>query len=275
MPAKAELPPSRRLAVLYCPGQQGTVLADLLAIEGEIRAGIGHGLDHQVAHTRLGWWREECARVGAGRPLHPLTRSLRAQLPAAARLDGLGALVDLAAWDLARATFDTRAELAGYCARWSGAIFGALAAAALPGAEPAPLLAVGRALQELELLNSLAPEARAGRLRLPLEELAAAGVAPEALQQPDWEAGLLGLVRAQHERARGALALAWGALPGTTQPPLRGPCVWSALTYRRSQRLAAALPRLPAAGEDAGPLEGLRAWRAARHAAAGRFRLTD
>ncbi|HUA88832.1 MAG TPA: squalene/phytoene synthase family protein, partial [Steroidobacteraceae bacterium] len=232
MPAKAELAPIRRLAVLYCPGRQRTVLADLLAIEGEIRAGIDHGLDHQVAHTRLGWWREECERVSEGRPLHPLTRSLRAHLPPAVRLDGLVALVDLAAWDLARATFDTRLELAGYCARWSGAIFGTLAAAAQPGADPAPVLAVGRALRELEFLNSLAREARAGLLRLPLEELAAAGVAPEALQQPAWAAGLKDLARAQHERVRGELALAWAAVPGTRQPPLRGPCVWSALTYR-------------------------------------------
>src|SRR5882724_3097231 len=142
MPATPESHSARYFALLYSPASQRLVLDALFGIEREIFESLRPGLDHHVAHSRLQWWREECERAAAGRPVHPLTRALvdavtgtgggagalssvklRAGLP---QLAGLCGLVDLAVWDLAGATFETRRELTAYCERWSAAMIGPL-----------------------------------------------------------------------------------------------------------------------------------------------------
>src|ERR1700719_2355357 len=67
---------ARYFALLYSPAPQRLVLDALFGIEREISASLRPGLDHQVAHSRLQWWREECERAALGRPVHPLTRAL-------------------------------------------------------------------------------------------------------------------------------------------------------------------------------------------------------
>src|SRR5262249_28371364 len=109
--------------------------------------------------------------------------------------------------------------------------------------------------------------------RLPLDELAAAGARPEDLSAGELPAPLAALVRERHVRARAALATAVGRLGAGEQAPLRGLLVWAALVAAASRRAAALLPRNAASGEDHAPLDGLRAWRAARRAQAGRLRL--
>ncbi len=183
MSARAEASPARALAWLYCPPAQRAVLGALLAIEAEVRAGVDAPLEHEVAHTRLNWWREECVRLADGSALHPLCRELAAGCAASDRalLAGVGGLVDLARWDLAQATFGSRRELTAYCERWSTALILPWARCAVPGIAAAHVLPVGSALKELELLRSLLPDARAGRVRLPLDELERAGLTPQAL----------------------------------------------------------------------------------------------
>src|SRR5262249_12491034 len=153
------------------------LLAALFGLEAEVGHSLRPGLDHQVAHTRLAYWREEFERTAGGRPGHPLTQALTAALdaPAAGALAGLVGLVDPARWDLASATFATRAELEAYCGRFSAALIDPLAQAALGGA-PLACRALGSTVRELELLEALAVDARAGRVRLPLDELEKAQV---------------------------------------------------------------------------------------------------
>ena len=253
---------ARHFAVLYSPPRQRPVLEALLGIENEIAASLRPGLDHQVAHTRLQWWRDECLRCSQGAPLHPLTRQL-ASLRTPQRLQSLSGLVDVSQWDLARATFGSRAELTGYCERWSAAMIVPLA----PEDEPRGLRALGAALRELEMLNELAHEARSGRLRLPLDELDGICVNPESLGRPPWPDALAQTVRSRHESLRSVLAAGCGELetnePGT---PLRGLAVWIALACRASQRAQRAIP-----GENSSPRFGSvgdawHAWVIARRA---------
>jgi len=273
MPGRPELSPTRTLAWLYCAAERG-VLATLAGIEREIGASLAPGVDHQVAHTRLAWWREECARCAAGRPLHPLTRELAAQFaPQPAPLAGLVGFVDTAVWDLAGATFETRRELDAYCARWSAALVEPLARHAAPRLAPQRAQRLGRTLRELELLLALAADARLGRLRLPLDELAAAQVPPAGLAQPPWNAALVRVVRSRHRQLRAELAAAVAALAPDAQAPLRGLLVWAALTAAHSRRAERDLPHAGAAREHL-PLDGWRAWRTARRAQANRLRLS-
>jgi 15-cis-phytoene synthase len=266
MPDRPDLSPARSLALLYSSTAQRAALAALTALECEIGASLRPGLDHQLAHTRLAWWREECARTAQGRATHPLTRELTTLFPQAGTepLAGLGGLVDMADWDLARATFATRPELTAYCERWSGALIVPLAWLATPGGAAAQAIALGAGLHEIELLLALAADARAGRLRLPLDELEAAHLAPQSLAQPPWPPPLAELLRRRHGELRAALGTALDALEPAVRPALRGLIVWATLAGAASARAEQRLPRESGPHDHHAPLDGWRAWRAAR-----------
>jgi len=274
MSARPEAHTPRFFAWLYSTRLQQPVLAALCGIEREIGTSLRPGIDHHVAHTRLQWWREECARCAAGHPLHPLTRELRIHLEqlapgsgANSALAGLSGLVDTAAWDLASATFERRQELTAYCRRWAGAMVAPLAAA------DTDLSDFGAALCELHLLGQLAGDARVGRLRIPLDELERAAVAPQALATPPWPLELAAIVRARHQASRRQLAEAVAGLSPGMQQSARGLLVWAALAWQASLRGERALPHAPAASLASAAAANWRAWRAARAAAAGRLRL--
>jgi phytoene synthase len=286
MSAKPEAHTPRFLAWLYSTPPQQRVLAALCGIEQEIAASLRPGIDHHVGHTRLEWWRAECARCAAGTPTHPLTRELRTQLEELApgprvrtALAGLSGLVDAATWDLAGATFERRAELVAYCRRWAAAMIAPLAATGAPADDSAGASAEagwtdwGAALRELELLGDLARDAQAGRLRLPLDELERAAVAPGALATPPWPLALAALLRARHQASRRELTAAVARLPAGSQHNLRGLLVWTALAWQASARAERALPHPPAASVAGAAAANWRAWRAARAASVGRFGL--
>ena len=291
MPATPDWHPTRRLASLYSPSSERAVLDALFGIESEIVASLHGGLDHSVAHIRLQWWREECERTVSGRPVHPLTRTLMAAFSggtavppganppghpqATTQLAGLSGFVDVAVWDLANAIFETRRELTAYCERWAAAMVVPAAAHATPDrTDSRHWLALGSAMHEIEMLANLASEAQSGRLRWPLDEIDRAGVAPDGLAATPWPAGLAPLVAERHEVLRCVLADSVASLDRQDQPALRGLLVWTALAWRRSVQAQRALPtaRLPERMDALA--DGWLAWRAARRAMAGNFRLT-
>jgi hypothetical protein len=110
----------------------------------------------------------------------------------------------------------------------------------------------------------LARDARAGRLRLPLDELAQVQVAPPALAQPPWPPALAQRLRERHRQLRSTLAAELGALAGGERAALRGLTVWAVLAAHYSRRAEHALPAARPSGDYQSPLDGWRAWRAAR-----------
>jgi 15-cis-phytoene synthase len=275
MSARPDLGPTRALAWLYSPHAQRPLLAALTGIEREVTASLAPALEHDVAHARLAWWREECTRAVSGQGQHPLTRQLQGLFSgdAGQALQGLRGFVDAATWDLANATFETRRELSAYCERWSAAVVEPIATFALGARGRPDVREFGRALHEAELMCALVPDARSGRVRIPLAELDAAKIAPEQLTQRPWTPQLSALVRATHQHARAELAASANALPAADQPPLRALLVWAALVSARSRRIVAALPQVMPTGDHHAPLDGWRAWRAARQADTGRYLL--
>jgi phytoene synthase len=259
------------------------VLDALFGIEREISASLRPGLDHHVAHSRLQWWREECERASVGRPVHPLTRALvDALTEGSSQLAGLCGFVDVAVWDLAGATFETRRELTAYCGRWSAAMIEPLAPASRTTADAAAAMptratnwsALGVAMREIEMLSHLAREAHYGRLRVPLDELESAKVDPGVLAKPPWPPAVAELLRARHESLRDEISRALGEVDSAQQPGLRGLLVWAALAQRSSQRTERALPnRLDLGGQFDAVADAWFAWRIARRATTGRFRL--
>jgi len=297
MPATPEAHSVRYFALLYSPASQRLVLDALFGIESEIFESLRPGLDHHVAHSRLQWWREECERTAVGRPVHPLTRTLvdavtgapssvsastsPAPSPAAPlpQLAGLCGLVDVAVWDLAGATFETRRELTAYCERWSAAMIEPLAlrkAADAPATSDTRITnwsTVGAAMREIEMLSHLAREAHYGRLRVPLDELESVKADPGVLAKPPWPPAVVELLRARHKSLRGEIAHALGEVDRAQQPGLRGLLVWAALAGRSSQRTERALPDRLRIGRFDAVADAWFAWRIARRATIGRFRL--
>jgi phytoene synthase len=265
------------------------MLQSLYSIEREIYDSLRPGIDHHVAHARLQWWREECERAADGRPVHPLTRDLVAAsaspvaLPAPRvyrRLADLTGLVDTAIWDLAGATFETRKELTAYCERWAGAMIApllAVPASADASPQSSKWRGLGAALREIEMLTELARDARSGRLRIPLDEIERAGADPATLARVPWLDTVAGLLRDRYEQLRDDLArntteLAAGDGPDA-QVACRGLLVWSALAWRTALNAARALPNPLQPTRFRGIADNWLAWRSARQATMGRFKL--
>jgi phytoene synthase len=263
----------RYFAWLYSDARLQDLLTALFGIETEIDAALQPGLEHSVAHVRMTWWAEEAQRLRDGHALHPLARALLSQWRPAAGTAGpdVSGLVETAAWDLASATFETRRELTLYCERWARSVIQLVATSGAAGLSPQLAqqfgLGVGAALCELEMLITLPDAARLGRLRLPLDELAAIGVEPACLAQPPWPAALCERLRLRHQELR-AMLLRSCALLSSPAPraALRGVLVWAVLVHQHSQRAQAALPSpWQRSGWD-GLGDALRAWRTARRA---------
>jgi phytoene synthase len=192
-------------------------------------------------------------------------------------LAGLCGIVDVAVWDLAGATFETRRELDAYCERWAAGMIEPLVAP--PPASPASATrttdwrALGAAIREVELLTDLAREAHYGRIRVPLDELERANIDTTTLAKPPWPDAVTEQLRARHESLRNNISRILIDVDREQQPALRGLLVWAALTWRSSQRTERALPeRLRPRRFDA-ISDAWFAWRIARRATIGRFRL--
>jgi phytoene/squalene synthetase len=217
------------------------------------------------------WWAEEAQRLRSGHALHPLTRALLAEQPAgSATAPDVSGLVDVATWDLASATFETRKELIAYCERWARAVMQLAAAWGAPDlpAQTAQQFGqrAGVALCELEMLVNLQHAARLGRLRLPLDELPAAGMAPEALARTPWPDALCARLRERHRELRRTLGASCELLQPAQRAALRGLLVWAALILQHSRRAEAALPHSWRHTRRNGLGDALRAWRTARRA---------
>jgi phytoene synthase len=261
----------RYFAWLYGGERMQAILKPLFGIESEINAALQPGLEHSVAHVRLTWWAEEAQRLRGGHALHPMTRGLLTQWPPASGAGpDISGLVDIATWNLAAATFESGAELAGYCDRWARALpqVAAMCAAAAPLRIAQDFgHSLGVALCELEMLVSLQYAARHGRLRMPLDELTALNVAPDTLASTPWPSALCERLRARHQQLRAALQTSCELLqlPGQ-RAALRGLLVWAALMHQHSRRAEHALPQSWQRSRWDGISDALRAWRAARRA---------
>jgi phytoene/squalene synthetase len=159
---------ARYFALLYSPASQHIVLETLFGIEREVSESLRPGIDHQVAHSRLQWWREECERAVDGHPLHPLTRSLldavkSQSATAGPLLDGLSGFVDVAVWDLAGATFESRRELTAYCERWAAAMIEPLAAVGIRAIDANAVGPQARGVATASAADAEAPAAAASR----------------------------------------------------------------------------------------------------------------
>jgi hypothetical protein len=249
-PLSPALPPApalgspRYFALLYSPASARMTLTTLLALADEISAGAGRGLDHGVAHVRLDWWRAEAERYARGEPQHPWLRARPLHDSAGDPLQ-LQLLVEAAALDLASETLGVQQGAAV-----QGAVF-ELMAMVLRAVGPAPLQAsLRRTLRDLGERARDFERFSTGRMHA-----AAAAVAANALPA-----------------TIAALRLQVTAIPGPPQQQLAPLLVWMALATRHAERRARRADGKSASALDAFA-DNIVAWKAARRAARGRFRI--
>jgi phytoene synthase len=205
-------------------GRARSALEALAAIDAELALAVRPGIEHAVAHAKLGWWRAEIDRLHAGHPEHPLTRALRA---AAGEGPDYALLHErLAAADLALAGFApaTLAELEALLYRSHGAQWQLAAEilAAAPGATAAAYgAALGKGLGLVELLAGRPPAPPPGVARPVLAARAAAllDAAEAALPASGRAAQAPGFVAAALARAMLASLARERAIAQAPRPP--------------------------------------------------------
>jgi phytoene synthase len=258
----------RYFSLLYTPEDRREAVLALYVVDSEIRES-SRIASHDVAHTRLTWWRAETDRLVNGNPQHPATRLLcdrwRGERSVFAKLHEVLAAADM---DLARMTFNNQQELRAYCARSGGALQELVASQlAAPGVldEPARATAnkLGVGIRLAEMLRDLRQDAYDGNIYLPIDVLDKHQLKHEHLRAREVEPKLKEALKNLRE-----LALMELTLPNRgAHEHLRPVFVLAALHRKLLDRIAARNYDVASSRIDLGPLQKpWTAWRAARRA---------
>jgi phytoene synthase len=254
-PLERGTPPGslRQLAVMYAPRHARTVLRALYAFEAEIDDTV-RAANHDIAHTRLQWWRGEIDRLLAGNAQHPITRALSPVREFAPdELPALHELLVAADFDIARMAFQDDRELAAFFARAGGAVQ-TLAAIASRGSshltadEHTFASRLGVAIERTERLRDLRPHVMAGRLPFSLAALDEAGVSPRDLQATALTPAVEVFLEGQRRAIDSELADSMQILPPRDRPAQRQGLVLGALHRALAARVThgGELARAPA-----------------------------
>lgn len=259
----------RYFSVLYATPQMRDVVTALYVVDAEIRESA-QSINHDVAHTRLQWWRQEIDRLVNGTPQHPATKILNPAGEARrSEFSRLHELVVAADMDLARMTYETPDELRAYCTRSGGAITELMAtlvaSPSLDATSRAAANRIGLGVRLTEIIRDSRAEAFAGRLYAPLNVLDELGVQLEDFVAADYRAETRSILRKLHDIATQELDSALTDIPEASRAYLRPLIVLGALHRRLLARLARQDFQVATERIELGAFEKpWTAWRAAR-----------
>jgi phytoene synthase len=259
----------RYFACLYAPEDVRDVLLALYVIDAEIRESA-QSANHDVAHTRLRWWRAEADRLVNANAQHPAAQILSDQtfVPRStfARLHELLAAADM---DLARMTYSNDGELRAYCSRSSGTVQSLIACVlmrteALDEQSQHFANTTGIGVRKAEIVRDLRQDAYDGRVYIPLDDLQRHSIEPERLRDREIGSDVRTLLRDFHSQAETDLST---PLQREHRAALRPLWIIAALHRRLLDRIAAKNYAVATERIELGPFEKpWTAWRAARKA---------
>lgn len=210
-------------AFLCLPRPQREALYAVYAFCRIVDDAVDVGQDRAAQRKELERWRAEIAQVFEGRPVHPAAQRLQEAvkifpIPRAA-LEEIIAGVEM---DLERSAYKTFDDLYPYCYRVASAvglccieIFGYTDVRAREYA-----VNLGVALQLTNIMRDVQPDALAGRVYLPQEDLQRFGVTADDLAAGRYTADFVRLMEHEARRARSYYEGAWAALPRVDQRTL-------------------------------------------------------
>ncbi|HEY6642920.1 squalene/phytoene synthase family protein [Povalibacter sp.] len=261
----------RYFALLYTPPEKRDAVTALYVIDAEIRESA-QSANHDVAHTRLQWWRQEIDRLVNNNAQHPATRILGALADVDrkqfARLHELIVAADM---DLARMTYLNARELRAYSARSGGTVqeLIAIVMSAGPVADPMIVAAnrMGIGIRQAEMLRDVRQDAYEGRLYLPLEDLQRTGVSIDDLRARTISQNVRATLTNFRSLTLPDLAVPAADLTPTAKAYLRPVIILATLHRRLLDRIAGSNYDVATQRIELGPIEKpWTAWRAARSA---------
>ncbi len=203
-------------AFLCLPRPQREALYAVYAFCRIVDDAVDVGQDQAAKRKELERWRAEIAQVFDGAPAHPAAQRLQE----AVKLfpiprEALNEIIAGVEMDLDRSTYKTFDELYPYCYRVASAvglccieIFGYSDVRAREYA-----VNLGVALQLTNIMRDVQPDARAGRVYLPQEDLKRFGVAAADLAAGRYTPEFLTLMEYEAARAHAYYERAWATLP--------------------------------------------------------------
>lgn len=238
----------RYFALLYAPPEQRELLSALFVVDAEIRASAAAA--HEVAHTRLQWWRAEVDRLVNRNAQHPATKALQDVNPNA-DFTVLHDALTAADMDLVRMTYNTTDELNAYLRRSGGSLFQLIG-------DSRDSAAIGAWIRRVETLRDLAADARAGRIYWPLDELESNRVSVDEFRAGKKTDALRAMIASECKRLLAELPTLAGSRPIKVLAHLHAKLI---------HRIERANHDVFSQRHELGPIEKVwTAWRAARRA---------
>lgn len=217
---------SLHYALLYTPRPAQPGLRALFAFQRELTRIPLEVHEPDVALAKLEWWRGELERAGRGQAQHPIAQALAQTLLADHALDRapLLGLIEGVRLDLEYGLYPSFRELSDYCHRVGSGI--AELAATVCGCEDPETRRfahdLGMALRLFSLLRNVRLHLDAGRLYIPEDELAQAGVDYAQLRGHRTTPAIRALFAQQAARIRDFFASALQRLPAADWRRQRG-----------------------------------------------------
>jgi len=261
----------RYFALLYTPEQKRDALTALFVIDAEIRESA-QSANHDVAHTRLQWWRQEVDRLVNDNAQHPATRILAASTNDRRRFGKLHEAIVAADMDLARMTYVNTQEVRAYCARSGGSIAELIAGQLTDGVElddatRAASNRLGALIRASETVRDVRQDAYDGRLYLPLDKLEQHGVRHEDLRAKDLGAPARAALRDVATTIEADVQQTLTSIPAAARAYLRPLYVLAGLHAELLRQIARSGYAVGATRIELGPIrKPWAAWRAARRA---------
>jgi len=189
---------------LFLPTEKRKAITALYAFCREVDDVVDECTDPALADSKLDWWREEVARLYAGKATHPVTQALTTSLENFdLHKEYLDEILDGMQMDLRISHYENFDDLLLYCHRAAGVV--GLLAVEIFGYQDSNTLKfaenLGIAFQLTNIIRDIKEDAMRGRIYLPLQELDSFSVKPEDLQLPGTTDAMRKLVRFEVERA--------------------------------------------------------------------------
>ena len=203
-------------AFIFLKKEKREALTALYAFCREVDDIADECLDHEVASSKLNWWREEIERLFKGAPQHPVSKALHPFISlfelSKAHFDEI---IDGMEMDVKLNRYESFKQLQLYCYRVASCV--GILSAHIFGFKNKNTLKfahnLGIALQLTNIIRDLGEDARRGRIYIPLDELAKLGISEEEIISLKNGEKIKALVKSQVERAKQFYGLASESLP--------------------------------------------------------------
>jgi phytoene synthase len=219
---------------LFLPPNRRHAITALYAFCREVDDVVDECHDPSIASTKLAWWRQELAKLYAGKPEHPVTQAL---LPALAEFnlpqEQLLEIIDGMEMDLQQSRYLDFKALSLYCYRVASVV--GLLAAEIFGYQDRKTQKyahdLGIAFQLTNIIRDVGEDARIGRIYLPIDELQRFEVTAADILNARYSDNFRRLMEFQIERAEQYYTQALSELPTADRKAQRPGLVMAAI-YR-------------------------------------------